>query len=126
MLSAAITNLTHAFPGHNEMLYIMSASLATPAPAPVPSCRAAGRDPRLDAPKSLTPVTGIFVLGFVVGPLLWAPSSEIFGRRTMFVFTYIPYTIFNAAVCGAKSLNVLLVMRFFAGTFGSSTMTNSG
>ncbi|KLT44968.1 MFS general substrate transporter [Cutaneotrichosporon oleaginosum] len=71
-------------------------------------------------------ITGIFVLGFVVGPLLWAPCSEVFGRRAMFIFTYIPYTAFNAGVCGAKSLNVLLVMRFFAGTFGSSTMTNSG
>lgn len=75
---------------------------------------------------ALTPVTGIYVLGFVIGPLLWAPCSEVFGRRAMFVFTYVPFTAFNAGVCGAKSLNVLLVMRFFAGTFGSSTMTNSG
>ncbi|GMK57439.1 hypothetical protein CspeluHIS016_0402730 [Cutaneotrichosporon spelunceum] len=94
MLSAAITNLMHAFPGHNKMLYIM--------------------------------ITGIYVLGFVVGPLAWAPCSEVFGRRAMFVFTYIPFTIFNAAVCGTKTLNAMLVMRFFAGTFGSSTMTNSG
>lgn len=52
--------------------------------------------------------------------------SEVFGRRAMFVYTYIPFTAFNAACCGANSLNVLLIMRFFAGTFGSSTMTNSG
>lgn len=52
--------------------------------------------------------------------------SEVFGRRAMFIFTYIPFTAFNAGVCGAKSMNVMLVLRFFAGTFGSSTMTNSG
>lgn len=75
---------------------------------------------------SLTPVTGIYVLGFVVGPLLWAPMSEVFGRRIMFIATYIPFTAFNAGACGAKDINTLLVMRFFAGTFGSSTMTNSG
>lgn len=74
----------------------------------------------------LTIVTGIFVLGFVVGPLIWAPSSEVFGRRYMFIFTYVPFTAFNAAVCGANNINTLLVMRFFAGTFGASTMTNSG
>ncbi|KAL1405665.1 hypothetical protein Q8F55_009304 [Vanrija albida] len=71
-------------------------------------------------------VTGIYVLGFVVGPLLWAPMSEVFGRRIMFILTYIPFTAFNAGACGAKDINTLLVMRFFAGTFGSSTMTNSG
>ncbi|TXT05087.1 hypothetical protein VHUM_03907 [Vanrija humicola] len=71
-------------------------------------------------------ITGIYVLGFVVGPLLWAPMSEVFGRRIMFIATYIPFTAFNAGVCGAKDINTLLVLRFFAGTFGSSTMTNSG
>lgn len=44
----------------------------------------------------------------------------------MFVFTYIPFTAFNAGACGAKDINTLLIMRFFSGTFGSSTMTNSG
>lgn len=44
----------------------------------------------------------------------------------MFIFTYVPFTAFNAGVCGVNSLNALLVMRFFAGTFGASTMTNSG
>lgn len=156
MLSAAIQNLEHAFPGHNSMLYIMSessahlstyvydravrricciallgsriwaltvASLQHYRPARHPSAAGAhicGID------SLLTTVTGIYVLGFVVGPLLWAPCSEVFGRRAMFVFTYIPFTAFNAGVCGAKTLNALLVMRFFAGTFGSSTMTNSG
>ncbi|RSH91273.1 hypothetical protein EHS25_009572 [Saitozyma podzolica] len=71
-------------------------------------------------------VTSIFVLSFVVGPLLWAPCSEIFGRRKMFIFTYLPFTAFNAGVCGAKSLEVLLVLRFFAGMFGSSPLTSAG
>lgn len=71
-------------------------------------------------------ITGIYVLGFVVGPLLWAPMSEIYGRRLLFVLTYIPFTAFNAACCGGQDMNTLLVLRFFAGTFGSSTMTNSG
>lgn len=75
---------------------------------------------------SETDDAGIYVLGFVVGPLLWAPCSEVFGRRAMFIFTYVPFTAFNAGACGAKDINTLLVMRFFAGTFGSSTMTNSG
>jgi MFS family permease len=71
-------------------------------------------------------VTSIFILGFVVGPLLWAPCSESFGRRIMFIATFIPFTVFNAACCGAHSLEVLLVFRFLSGTFGSSSLTSVG
>jgi MFS family permease len=30
----------------------------------------------------------MFVLGFALGPLLWAPASEVFGRRNIFILTY--------------------------------------
>ncbi|WRT69893.1 uncharacterized protein IL334_006884 [Kwoniella shivajii] len=70
--------------------------------------------------------TSGFLIGFVIGPLLWAPGSEVFGRRMMFIVTYIPFTAFNAACCGAKSLPVLIVLRSFAGIFGSSATVNAG
>lgn len=44
----------------------------------------------------------------------------------MFIATFVPFTIFNAACCGANSLEALLVFRFFAGTFGSSSLTSVG
>lgn len=74
----------------------------------------------------LTVVTGIYILGFVLGPFLWAPGSEVFGRRPIYVVTLIPLVAFDSAVCGVQSLNGLLVTRFFAGVFGCSTMTNAG
>lgn len=40
--------------------------------------------------------------------------------------TLIPLTIFDAAVCGSPNLYALLILRFVAGTFGCSTMTNAG
>jgi len=73
-----------------------------------------------------TAVTGIYILGFVVGPFIWAPFSEVFGRRLCVMVSFIPFTAFNAAVCGSKSLNAMLVLRFFGGTLGCSSMTNSG
>ncbi|KAK5279241.1 hypothetical protein LTR16_007852, partial [Cryomyces antarcticus] len=30
----------------------------------------------------------LFVLGFAIGPLLWAPLSEIFGRQILYIVTY--------------------------------------
>ncbi|KAI1104933.1 MFS general substrate transporter [Jackrogersella minutella] len=68
----------------------------------------------------------LFVLGFAVGPLLWAPFSELFGRQIMFFLTYGALTAFNAGCAGAQNATTLLVLRFFAGAFGSSPLTNAG
>jgi len=71
-------------------------------------------------------VTSGFVLGFVVGPLLWAPMSEVFGRRNLFLFTYFFFTVFNGVVVASQNVWTLIILRFFAGTFGSSPLTNAG
>ncbi|KAI6087175.1 MFS general substrate transporter [Hypoxylon rubiginosum] len=68
----------------------------------------------------------LFVLGFALGPLLWAPLSEMFGRQKLFFLTYMALTAFNAGAAGAQNIQTLLILRFFAGTFGSSPLTNSG
>ncbi|KAF4995488.1 hypothetical protein FGRMN_5109 [Fusarium graminum] len=68
----------------------------------------------------------LFVLGFAIGPLLWAPLSEMFGRQYLFIGTYAALTAFNAGCAGATGPAGLIVMRFFAGAFGSSPLTNAG
>ncbi|THW34771.1 synaptic vesicle transporter [Aureobasidium pullulans] len=68
----------------------------------------------------------LFVLGFAIGPLMWAPMSEIFGRQVLFIGTYAALTAFNAGAAGAQNITTLLLMRFFAGSFGSSPLTNAG
>lgn len=65
----------------------------------------------------------LFVLGFAIGPLMWAPMSEIFGRQVLFIGTYAALTAFNAGAAGAQNITTLLLMRFFAGSFGSSPLT---
>ncbi|GFF46456.1 uncharacterized transporter mfs2 [Aspergillus lentulus] len=68
----------------------------------------------------------LFVLGFAIGPLLWAPLSELFGRQILFIGTYALLTAFNAGMCGSKNAWTLIVLRFLAGSFGSSPLTNAG
>ncbi|CAK7565782.1 MAG: hypothetical protein SEPTF4163_003709 [Sporothrix epigloea] len=68
----------------------------------------------------------LFVLGFAIGPLLWAPSSEFFGRQILFVGTYTALTLFNVGAAVAQNMRTLIIMRFFAGAFGSSPLTNAG
>jgi hypothetical protein len=68
----------------------------------------------------------LFVLGFAVGPLLWAPMSELYGRQILFFGTYAALTAFNAGAAGSQNIQTLLILRFFAGAFGSSPLTNAG
>jgi multidrug resistance protein len=68
----------------------------------------------------------LFVLGFALGPLLWAPFSELYGRQIVFFGTYIAFTAFNAGAAGAPNIWGLLILRFFAAAFGSSPLTNAG
>ena len=68
----------------------------------------------------------LFVLGFAVGPLFWAPLSELYGRQAIFILTYGMLTAFNAGAAGAQNIQTLIILRFFAGAFGSSPLTNTG
>lgn len=68
----------------------------------------------------------LYVLGFAIGPALWAPLSEVYGRKILFVTTHTCMVAFVAASAGANSMAALLVFRFLTGMFGSSPLTNSG
>ena len=63
---------------------------------------------------------------FAIGPLLWAPLSELYGRQILFFATYDVLTAFNAGAAGAHNIQTLVILRFFAGAFGSSLLTNAG
>lgn len=58
--------------------------------------------------------------------MLWAPLSELFGRQILFVTTYAALTAFNAGVAGSQNAWSIIILRFFAGSFGSSPLTNAG
>ncbi|KAB8264417.1 major facilitator superfamily domain-containing protein [Aspergillus pseudonomiae] len=68
----------------------------------------------------------LFVLGFAVGPLLWAPISEVFGRQRPFFVSFLVMAAFSAGCAGAQNIWSLLILRFFAGAFGSAPLTNAG
>ncbi|KAF9777029.1 hypothetical protein IL306_004695 [Fusarium sp. DS 682] len=74
----------------------------------------------------ITAGVSLYVLGFAVGPLFWAPLCEIYGRQIIFVISYGMYVVFSAAATADHGVATLLVLRFFCGTFGSSPLTNAG
>lgn len=68
----------------------------------------------------------LMVLGFCIGPLLWAPLSEQIGRRPVYFISFGLYVIFNIPVAVAKNIGTVLVCRFLCGVFSSSALTNVG
>lgn len=68
----------------------------------------------------------LFVLGFAFGPLFWAPASEVFGRRNIYIVSYMFLTLWQGVTCAAPNPGSILVFRGLAGLFGSSPLANAG
>jgi len=68
----------------------------------------------------------LFVLGFAVGPSIWAPLSESYGRQVLFWTTFGALTAITAGSAGSNSMATLIVLRFLGGTFAASPLTNAG
>ncbi|KAI8376060.1 major facilitator superfamily domain-containing protein [Radiomyces spectabilis] len=68
----------------------------------------------------------LMVFGFMTGPLLWSPLSELFGRKPIYVISLGIYTIFNIPCAVAQNVETVLVCRFFAGFFASASLTLAG
>jgi MFS family permease len=72
----------------------------------------------------LTSLTvSIFVLGFVIGPLILAPLSEIYGRRVVLTWANIFFCIWQIGCALAPNISSLIVFRFLAGIGGSGCLT---
>jgi DHA1 family multidrug resistance protein-like MFS transporter len=62
----------------------------------------------------------LYVLGFAAGPTLWAPASELIGRKWPIMVGVFGYSIFTIATATAKDVQTLMLTRFFAGMFSAS------
>ncbi|KAL7415092.1 major facilitator superfamily domain-containing protein [Mrakia frigida] len=68
----------------------------------------------------------VFVFGFGIGPLLFSPLSEIFGRRPIIVVSMGLYFIFTFPSAFAQNAATLVVGRAIAGLAASAPMTVIG
>lgn len=71
-------------------------------------------------------VVSIYVLGFAFGPLIFAPLSEIYGRRICYSVSNIFYLVFTITCAVATSIPMLIVVRFLAGSFGATALAIGG
>ena len=71
-------------------------------------------------------ITSLYVVGYIIGPILWSGLSEVIGRRPVLVSTLLLYTLFNLGPALARNAATILVTRFFAGLFASAPLTLGG
>lgn len=68
----------------------------------------------------------IFLIGYVLGPLLWGPSSEYFGRKPPLLIAYVLFMIFTLACAVADSYASFLVFRLLNGMVASAPIATVG
>ncbi|KAF2015544.1 MFS general substrate transporter [Aaosphaeria arxii CBS 175.79] len=66
--------------------------------------------------------TSLFVLGFAVGPPIWGPLSELYGRKYPLFIGFFIFAIFQIPVAVAQNLQTIMLCRFFGGVFGSAPL----
>ncbi|WVF66242.1 hypothetical protein IAT40_000982 [Kwoniella sp. CBS 6097] len=68
----------------------------------------------------------LFLLGFTVGPVLFAPVSEVYGRKIALVIPMFIFICFSAATATAENIQTIFITRFFGGMFSSAPVTIVG
>lgn len=70
--------------------------------------------------------TSLFVLGNSFGPMLFAPFSEVYGRKIGVLLPFFISIVFTVATGASTRIESVLITRFFAGLFASGPIVSSG
>ena len=64
----------------------------------------------------------LYTLGFTIGPVLAAPLSELYGRRSIY-WTSLPLLVLFIGISGqSDNITQLIIARFIAAVCGSGTL----
>jgi DHA1 family multidrug resistance protein-like MFS transporter len=66
--------------------------------------------------------TSLFMLGFFFGPIIWAPGSEVIGRKWPLLIGMLGLVIFTIGAATAANIQTLIICRFFSGVCGVSPL----
>ena len=70
----------------------------------------------------------LFVLGYALGPVLWAPMSEIpqIGRNPVYIITLAVFVVLQIPTALAVNFGMFLAFRFITGFVGSPSLATGG
>lgn len=77
-----------------------------------------------DQEKSLP--TSIFLIGFIIGPVIWSPLSETIGRRPVLLWTFTVFVLGTLASALAPNWGSLLFFRLICGAMAAAPQTVIG
>ncbi|KAI0509488.1 major facilitator superfamily domain-containing protein [Xylaria bambusicola] len=66
-----------------------------------------------------------YLIGLGIGSLVWAPVSELYGRKPVYIVCMAIFTLLVLPTCLATSLTEIIVVRFFGAFFGAALIANS-
>lgn len=84
------------------------------------------KDFHVTSDEQLVLPISIFLVGYVVGPLLCGPLSESYGRKIVMLSTFVTYTLFTLACAVAPNWPSLLVFRLIVGMSASAPIAVVG
>lgn len=67
----------------------------------------------------------LFVLGYAVGPMVWAPIGEVYGRKISMIPPVFILGLFSIGTAVSNNAAAILVTRFFGGLFASAPNANA-
>ncbi|KAN0138990.1 Major facilitator superfamily domain containing protein [Lactarius tabidus] len=69
-----------------------------------------------------------FVAGYGLGPMVWAPLSEVpqIGRMPVYIFTLVMFVVLQVPTALATNYGMLMAFRFLTGFFGSPILATGG
>ncbi|KAJ7626786.1 MFS polyamine transporter [Roridomyces roridus] len=71
-------------------------------------------------------ITFTFLMGYVLGPFVWGPGTELIGRRPILVLAMSLYTLLHIPQALAPNIQTLLTTRFLCGFFGVAPLVAGG
>jgi multidrug resistance protein len=121
----------HHWPKHRRWastlliaMFAFIAPMASTMVAPALDTIANDFDVQSDIEKFL--VMSIFLLAFAIGPFVWGPMSEVFGRVRVMQCANLIFLLFNT-LCGfAKTKQQMMAFRFLSGIGGSAPQAIGG
>jgi MFS family permease len=71
-------------------------------------------------------VVSVYIIGFIFGPLVVAPLSELYGRLIILHVTNVLFLIFTIACAVSSDLPMFIVFRLFMGLCACTPLTLGG
>ncbi|KAL2015071.1 hypothetical protein VTK56DRAFT_6406 [Thermocarpiscus australiensis] len=98
----------------------LASSMLTPA---VPDMMTEFRD---DSSAMASLVVSVYVIGFALGPLVFAPLSETYGRLIVYHVSNVLFLAFTAGCALSRQTGMFVAFRLLAGCVGATPMVLGG